>query len=143
MAASPQHTTPHPRSRPVLDRIGATGSLLCAIHCALLPVLIVLLPTLGFAAWRNEAFELGFISFASVLGLYSLVRGYRRHRIVRALVLLVPGLAALWMGVTYAPLHDSTIAHAISMTLGGTLVGLAHVTNLRLQSLHDGDCCTP
>ena len=27
---------------PVLDRLGATGSLLCAIHCALLPLEVAL-----------------------------------------------------------------------------------------------------
>ncbi|GAB1595299.1 MerC domain-containing protein [Lysobacter claricitrinus] len=128
---------------PFLDRIGATGSLLCAIHCALLPVLIALLPSLGLAAWLDDDFELGFVLFASALGLYSLVRGYRRHHAVRALRLLVPGLAALWLGVLYAPLHTSAVAHAISMTIGGTLVGLAHVTNLRLQSVHNDTCCAP
>ena len=28
------------RPHPVLDRLGATGSLVCAIHCALLPLVI-------------------------------------------------------------------------------------------------------
>ena len=71
----------HPRSTfavpgPLLDRLGATGSLLCAIHCALLPVLIAVLPTLGIAAWLGgEGFELGFVLFASLLGLYTMVDG--------------------------------------------------------------------
>ena len=32
------------------DRIGMFGSLLCAIHCALLPLVIAVLPTLGLGS---------------------------------------------------------------------------------------------
>ncbi len=136
----------HPRSTfavpgPLLDRLGATGSLLCAIHCALLPVLIAVLPTLGIAAWLGgEGFELGFVLFASLLGLYTMVAGYRRHRGVRALWLLLPGLITLWAAVLYAPLHHYPVAHAIAMTVGGTLVGLAHLANLRLVHVHTATC---
>jgi hypothetical protein len=132
----PRHPTP------LLDRLGATGSLLCAIHCALLPLLIALLPSLGIAMWLGEGFEQGFVVFATLLGVFTLAWGYRRHRAVRALWLLLPGLAALWIGVAYAPLHHTLVAHAIVMTFGGTLVGLAHLANLRLNHghVHDASC---
>ena len=124
------------------DRIGATGSLLCAIHCALLPLLIALLPSLGIAVWLGEGFERGFVLFATLLGLTSMVWGYHRHRAIRALGLLLPGLAVLWFGMLYAPLHHALVPHAIMMTLGGTLVGLAHLANLRLNHghVHDATC---
>ena len=131
------------RPAPLLDRLGATGSLLCAIHCALLPLLIAILPSLGIATWLGDGFERGFVLFASLLGLFTLIWGYRRHRAVRALGMLVPGLAALWLGVTFDPLHEAAVPHAIVMTLGGTLVGLAHLANLRLSHaahVHDAHC---
>ena len=126
----------------LLDRLGATGSLLFAIHCALLPALIAVLPSLGIAAWLDDGFERGFVAFATLLGLFTIVWGYRRHRAVRALWLLVPGLAALWLGTGYAPLHHAVVPHAIAMTLGGTLVGMAHLANLRLNHghVHDAHC---
>ena len=65
----PHQVRPSQASPPrLLDRLGATGSLLCAIHCALLPLLIALLPSLGIAAWLGEDFERGFVLFASLLG---------------------------------------------------------------------------
>jgi hypothetical protein len=126
----------------LLDRLGATGSLLCAIHCALLPLLIALLPSLGIAAWLGDDFERGFVAFATLLGLFTLLWGYRRHRAVRALGLLVPGLAALWLGVLFDPLHEAAVPHAVVMTFGGSLVGLAHLANLRLSHghVHDAQC---
>jgi hypothetical protein len=121
------------------DRIGATASMLCAVHCALLPLAIALLPSLGLAAWLGEGFEEGFVVFATLFGLFTLYSGYRKHRALRALRLLVPGLAILWFGVLYAPLHHSLWPHAATMTLGGALVGLAHLANLRLTAVHVHD----
>lgn len=136
---------PRPAAKPpnaLLDRIGATGSLVCAVHCAALPLLIALLPSLGIAAWLGEDFELGFVLFASLFGFAVLAWSYRRHRAVRALGLLLPGLLALWAGLVYPPLHHSLLPHAVVMTFGGTLVGLAHLANLRLNHghVHDASC---
>ncbi|MBB1089484.1 MerC domain-containing protein [Lysobacter sp. SG-8] len=126
----------------LIDRFGALGSLLCAVHCALLPILIATLPSLGIAGWLDDRFEVAFVVFATALGLFSVIWGYRRHGAVRALSLLLPGLAVLWIGVLYRPLHESLVPHAVAMTFGGTLVGLAHLANLRLNHghVHDASC---
>jgi hypothetical protein len=136
---------PRPATKPpdaLFDRIGATGSLICAVHCAALPQLIALLPSLGIAAWLGDDFELGFVLFASLFGFAVLAWSYRRHRAVRALGLLLPGLVALWAGLLYPALHHSLLPHAVVMTFGGTLVGLAHLANLRLNHghVHDASC---
>ena len=130
------------RPRRLIDRFGATGSIVCAVHCALLPLLIAALPSLGVALWLGDGFERGFVLFASLLGVFSLVWGWRRHGAIRALGLLLPGLAVLWAAVLYPPLHQALVPHAIAMTLGGTLVGMAHVANLRLNHghVHDASC---
>ena len=133
---------PLSKSHPLLDRIGATGALVCAVHCALLPVLIALLPTVGVSALLAPTLEVAFVLFATLFGLAVLAWSYRRHRTSLALVLLVPGLLVLWVGVLYPPLHHSVVPHALAMTLGGTLVGLAHIANLRLNRchVHDAHC---
>ncbi len=135
----------HPPGKPpsaLLDRIGATGSLVCAVHCALLPLVIALLPSLGIAAWLGDDFERAFVVFATLFGLAILAWSYRRHRTLRALALLLPGLAALWAGILVASLHHALVPHAVVMTFGGTLVGLAHLANLRLNHghVHDASC---
>lgn len=132
---SPQSISPHGSHR-LLDRLGATGSLLCALHCALLPVLIAVLPPLGLGAALGGRFEEAFVLFATLVGGYSVLSGYHRHRLWQALALMLPGLMILWLGVLYAPLHESQWPHALVMTLGGTLVGLAHLANLRLNAGH-------
>lgn len=132
----------HHHRRHLLDRLGATGSLVCAIHCALTPLLLAALPALGLSLLFDDRVEWTMVCFVTLLGLASLGWSYRRHRTLSALGLLVPGLAALWAGLLYAPLHESAVPHAVAMTFGGTLVGVAHLLNLRLNHghVHDASC---
>ena len=130
-----------PKHGKVLDRVGATGSMLCAVHCAALPLVLAIAPAIG-AGFANHTFEIGFIAFASLLGLTSLILGYRRHRVGLALSLLVPGIALLWCAVLIEPLHENLIAHAIAMACGGSLIACAHLLNLRLTHSHaHGEAC--
>jgi hypothetical protein len=133
---------PSLQPRHLIDRFGSLGSMLCALHCALVPVAIALLPSLGIATWLGEGFERGFVVFATLLSVFSVGWGWRRHGKVRALGLLTPGLVALWLGVSVDVLHHDLVAHAVVMTFGGTLVGLAHLANLRLNHghIHDATC---
>lgn len=126
----------------LLDRFGATGSMICAIHCALTPVLLAAIPSLGLSLWLGDNLERGFVVFVTVVGLFSLMWGYRRHRTFRALSVLLLGLALLWAGLLYGPLHDTAVPHAIVMTVGGVFVALAHVVNLRQNHwhVHDASC---
>lgn len=128
--------------RKFLDRFGATGSLICAVHCALLPALLAAAPALGLSFWLSDGVEATIVIFVTVLGLFSLIWGYLRHRALMALLLLVPGLLLLWAGLLNSELHHSQVPHAVVMTLGGVLVGLAHVVNLRLNHVHvhDASC---
>lgn len=128
--------------RGLLDRLGATGSLLCAAHCALLPLALAVLPSLGLSVWLGDGVERSLVLFVTCLGLFSLVLGYRKHRAWQALGLLALGLSSLWAGMLYPPLHEAVGPHAAVMTFGGTLVGLAHLLNLRLNHghVHDASC---
>ncbi|HMB56181.1 MAG TPA: MerC domain-containing protein [Arenimonas sp.] len=139
-------TQPTPRKRwffsAWVDSLGTAGALICAIHCALLPFVLAVLPALGLGILASSGFEYGYVAFASVLALASLWQGYRRHRVYRALAFLVPGLVAVWAGVLMPSLHENVIAHAVTMTFGGTLIAVAHLINLRLTHghVHDAGC---
>ncbi len=116
--------------------------MICAVHCALTPLLLAAIPSLGLSIWLGDSVERGFVVFVTVVGLFSLMWGYRRHRAFRALTLLLLGLGLLWLGLLYGPLHHSAVPHAVVMTLGGAFVGLAHIVNLRLNHwhVHDASC---
>lgn len=61
------------------NALGFSAALICAIHCALFPLLISSLPLLGISFSHNIFFEVGMILAAFVIGSISLWHGYRRH----------------------------------------------------------------
>ena len=123
------------------DRFGATASFLCAVHCAALPLVIAVLPAIGLGFLANHRFERGFVAFASVLAVTTLVVGFRRHQRFRAFWFLLPGILLLAAGMI-VDFEESATAHAVLVAIGGTLVAVSHLTNLRLAHghVHDAAC---
>ncbi|MEZ5484088.1 MAG: MerC domain-containing protein [Lysobacteraceae bacterium] len=114
-----------------LDRLGAAGSLICAAHCALWPLLLALIPALGLSFLASPLFERGFVIFAGVLATLSLLPGFRRHRSPLALLILLPGLVGVGIGA-FGSTEHSDWSHALLMSLGGVLIAAAHLVNLSL-----------
>jgi hypothetical protein len=61
------------------DAMGIVTSIACAIHCAILPVILSTLPVFGVNIIHNEIFEWGMISLAFFIGSFSLFHGYLKH----------------------------------------------------------------
>jgi hypothetical protein len=61
------------------DGLGIITSLLCAVHCALLPILLTSLPLFGVNIIHNLLFEWGMIAIAAAVGAYSLYHGFIKH----------------------------------------------------------------
>src|SRR5260370_16077076 len=61
------------------DILGISASVLCAIHCAVLPLLLASLPVLGINILHNASFEYGMIALAFLVGSLALLHGFRRH----------------------------------------------------------------
>lgn len=114
------------------DRLGAMAAFLCAIHCALLPFVLALLPLLGLGFLGTHAFERNFVLFACLLATATLVGGYRRHRRPLPLSLAFPGLLLLLVGVIFAE-NYSIVLHSVMVTCGGLLLASAHFVNLRMD----------
>lgn len=61
------------------DGLGIATSLACAIHCAVLPLMLTALPLFGINIIHNMLFEWSMIALAFVVGSYSLFHGYIKH----------------------------------------------------------------
>lgn len=114
----------------IADRVGAGASLLCAIHCAALPFVLVMLPVIGLGFLANDLFEIGFVVLASVLAMVVLTRGFRRHQQPLPLTLAAIGIALLVLGVGDVVSH-SLLVHSGLVTVGGLSLASAHFFNSR------------
>ena len=116
-----------------IDLLGMTVSIACAIHCALLPILMTLgtLGALSFLA--NPMFEPIVIGISGALALVSLLPTYLRHRDQPFPLLAM----SFGLGLVGASRFAAFEAFETPLTVIGTvLIAFAHFINWRyLMSL--------
>ena len=111
-----------------LDVLGITASVLCAIHCAVLPLVLASLPGLGIKIIHNAYFEYGMILLAFLVGSWALLHGFRRHhgRLI-PLLLFTGGLLLLVAKQIWHAYELRFLPFAVVLIVG------AHVLNYRLS----------
>ena len=120
-----------------LDHIGVTASTLCAVHCALMPVLFTSLPLLGLGFLANAWVEWGMIVLALMIGIYSIGLSYLRiHRQLQPLILLAIGFMVIMLGHAFT----NGWAEAVIVPIGGLFIAAAHFVNYKYSGAckHDG-----
>src|SRR4028119_2491228 len=113
------------KNEDALDNAGMMASLLCAAHCALLPIAVTLLPLIGLGFLAHETAEWVLLGLAALLGISSLCLGFRQHRSRRAMVVLSAGLALLASGHMVEHLEVGEVGVAL-VVVGGLTVAAAH-----------------
>ncbi len=113
------------------DALGITASVACAIHCALLPLLLTSLPVFGFDIISNVFFEYGMIVLAFLVGSYALSHGFRKHH-HRFLPLTVFSVGILFLVAkqVWHDLHIWFLAPAVLAIIS------AHYLNYRFCKVH-------
>jgi len=121
------------------DALGIATSLVCAIHCAVLPLLLSSLPLFGINIIHNNFFEAGMIALAFVIGSLALFHGYRRHH-HRLLPLLI-----FATGFTFLILKEMSLSYEVALLIPAvSFILTAHYLNYRFcreaNHCHSTDC---
>jgi tetrahydromethanopterin S-methyltransferase subunit C len=118
------------------DAFGIGTSVLCAIHCALLPVIVSSLPIFGINIVHNLVFEWGMIGLAFIVGSYSLFHGYvKHHRSLKPVLLFSVGFVFLVLKQFFFQ-YD-----ILFLLIAVTCIISAHFYNYRL--CHKSKCSSP
>ncbi|WP_073406165.1 MerC domain-containing protein [Mucilaginibacter sp. OK098] len=126
----------HPKHSSKLDNVGMTASILCAVHCAIVPLLITSLPLLGLGFLANPWVEWSMITFAVFIGFYAIGLSYvRSHHRILPLVLLFGGFLVIIIGHIYV----TSWREAIIVPFGGLLIATAHFFNYKYTSICSAD----
>lgn len=111
-----------------LDNIGITASTLCAVHCAIVPLIFTSLPLLGLGFLANPWVEWSMILIAFIIGVSSISLAYfRTHRRLLPLGLLTFGFIIVICGHLFISGH----IEGIIVPLGGLTIALAHFVNYK------------
>ncbi len=118
-------------SQKLIDKIGVTLSSICAVHCALAPLLITIAPLIGLGFVFEERFETTFILGTLGLAFLSLVWGfYKSHRSFEPFYILLLAFAL----VTISRMESITayLPEPFIMFLAGLSIACSHIINLKL-----------
>jgi hypothetical protein len=119
------------RSRAILDWLGAATSGVCALHCALTPLVLAALPLAARQIISSALLEWMFVAVSLVLGLGSLGHAYRAvHGRASTLVLFLCGLLLLVLARAMA--ERAPRLESAGVFAGAALLVGAHVLNLAL-----------
>jgi peptidoglycan/LPS O-acetylase OafA/YrhL len=112
-----------------LDALGIGASLACAVHCALLPLLLTILPLLGSHMLENKKLEYGLLFFSFLAGSVALGRGYfRYHRRSMPLLVFTAGFILLLAGHL---LPEGSYWVPAAIFPGAAGITGAHILNMR------------
>ncbi len=120
------------------DQVGMSLSLVCAVHCLAIPILIPLLPFIAGSFIAGEAMESAVLTITLLIAGPTLFRGYLKHRKLRVPAIFILGLLflALRPGTLEHHHHDHSqgvdILHFICAALAGLSLAMGHWLNLRL-----------
>lgn len=116
----------------IWDNLGIGASTICLIHCMILPVMLVIFPTVTLAWLADDAMHLPLLAALILPAAIAAITGFLAHKHLSTAVIMAFGLGAVTLG-TFA--HEVGLPHSLEipvMILGSlTLIG-AHWTNRKL-----------
>jgi hypothetical protein len=126
-----------------MKKVGVWASLICAIHCTILPLLMILIPTAGVYLFINETFEFLLLGVSLLFNITNICFGYRQHKSNKAVAILAFGIFSFVLGRL---MHNHSEDHKIHfdifnilMISGGVLMALSSFINDKLCS-HCNKC---
>lgn len=119
-----------------LDRLAIAASGICAVHCLLAPLAIVLTPVLAVFGLSDEAFHRLLLFLVLPTSLVGLVLGCGHHR--DPIVIVLGGLGASALGLAAVSGHAlfGEMGEQAMVLAGGLVAASAHVRNFRLCRRH-------
>ena len=119
-----------------MKKVGMWASIICAIHCTILPLFLVLIPTAGVYLFINETLEFILLFLSLIFNISNVCFGYRTHKSNKAIALLAVGLFLFVVGRL---LHHHNDHHQFTFDLfnvfmiaGGFTMAFSTLLNDRL-----------
>ena len=119
------------------DKTAVGLSVICAVHCLLFPVAVMLLPSVATLALDDEAFHRGILFAVLPASLIALTMGCRKHQRYRLYLTGAIGVTIIGMA-TY--LGHGTLGESgekLVTFAGAVIIAWSHVKNFTWCEQHD------
>ena len=119
------------------DLMGMITSVACAIHCAILPLVLTSLPLFGINIINNSFFEWTMISVAFIVGCYALSHGYKsHHRNMKPLLIFTAGFIFLILKQIFFKYEFVFLAPAVCLILYAHFLNFRFIAQFRTADRH-------
>jgi len=112
-----------------VDQIGVWTSAACVIHCLLTPVVLSISAVSAHFLPSEEKTHRTLAVAIAALGAIALVKGYRKHRSSRVLMLMFVGLVFIFGGAYWGDRLPSHAAEVLVTLIGSGFMIAAHRMN--------------
>lgn len=115
----------------IWDKVGIGLSLLCLLHCLMLPLVILSLPMMARFYLGNALVHLGLALIILPVGLMSFIKGYLHHRSLRPLTIGAGALMIIALAPFAVHVLGWNLPEASMMIFGSITLIVAHLMNRR------------
>jgi hypothetical protein len=117
------------RVQRLMDKTAIALSTACAIHCLLLPILIIIIPILSTTFLGDESFHRLLLWFVFPTSVFAITQGCRRHKDRLVLVFASLGLMILFGTATLSEQVLNEDGERIATVLGAMFLVFGHYRN--------------
>jgi hypothetical protein len=107
-------------------------SFICALHCVLFPVAVVILPSAALFGFNDEWFHRLLLLVVLPVSAFALFSGSKRHQNKSVLGLGITGLVILTVGAGFGHEVFGETGERFISVVGSLLVAVSHLRNLKL-----------
>lgn len=126
----------------ISDKTAISLSIVCTIHCLLMPLVMIFLPSIAALPLEDEVFHLWMVFAVMPISTFALTLGYRKHKSTQILLVGIVGLIILICSAFLG--HDilTEVEEKTFTVLASVLIAIGHFWNYRLCQ-HPNNCNCP
>ena len=123
------------------DKTAISLSMICLIHCLVLPSFLVILSGYFTLSYENELVHYLLLLIAIPVSTYALITGAKNHSNFTYLVMGLVGIISLIFAVTMGVELWDESGEIVFTTIGASLVAFSHYKNYKLCREVDCNSC--
>ena len=112
----------------ITDKMAITLSVACAIHCLVMPLMLLLLPNFVIFQLNNEAYHTAMVLIVLPISVYALFMGCKQHKRYRLLFIGFAGLILLVLAISLG----NEFWEKVLTLMGSAVIAGGHYCNYRL-----------
>ncbi|MBA6231908.1 MULTISPECIES: MerC domain-containing protein [unclassified Colwellia] len=116
----------------ITDKMAITLSVACAIHCLVMPLLLLLLPNFVVLQLNNEAYHTAMVLIVLPTSVFALFMGCKQHKRYRLLFIGFVGLIFLVLAISLG----NEFWEKVLTLMGSAVIAGGHYWNYRLCQQH-------